>query len=50
MKVCQGEIYELYIDLNTRFKSNAFEAFTTLLNVKHDLDDEFEHGHITFGI
>jgi hypothetical protein len=36
MKVCQGEIYELYINLNTRFKFNVFEGNKILLNVKHD--------------
>jgi hypothetical protein len=36
MKVCQGEIYELYIELNTSFKSDVFEGYKVLLNVKHD--------------
>jgi len=35
-KVCEGEIYELYIDLNTRFKFDVFEGYKILLNVKHD--------------
>jgi hypothetical protein len=35
-KVCQGEIYELYIDLNTRLKSDAFESYNVLLATKHD--------------
>ncbi len=35
-KVCKGEIYELYIDLNTRFKFDAFEGYKALLVVKHD--------------
>jgi hypothetical protein len=26
IKVCQGEIFSLYTNLNTKFKSNAFEA------------------------
>jgi hypothetical protein len=36
MKVCQGEIYELYTYLNMRFKFDAFEGYKVLLNVKHD--------------
>jgi hypothetical protein len=36
MKVCQGEIYELYTDLNTRFKFDVFKGYKALLNVKHD--------------
>jgi hypothetical protein len=35
-KVCEGEIYELYSDLNTRFKFDAFEGCKILVNVKHD--------------
>jgi len=36
INVCPGEIYELYIDLNTKFKSDVFEGYKALLNVKHD--------------
>jgi len=36
IKVCPREIYELYTNLNTRFKSNVFEGYKDLLNVKHD--------------
>ncbi len=36
-KVCRGEIYELYMDLNIKFKSDAFEVYKSLLCVKHDL-------------
>jgi hypothetical protein len=35
-KVCQKEIYELFIYLNTRLKSNVFEGYKVLLNAKHD--------------
>jgi hypothetical protein len=35
-KICQGEIYELYTDLNTRFKFDAFEGYKVLLIFKHD--------------
>ncbi len=36
-KVCQGEIYELYMDLNMKFKFDAFEAYKSMLCAKHDL-------------
>jgi hypothetical protein len=36
IKVCKGEIYELYSYLNMRFKFDAFEGYKILLNVKHD--------------
>ncbi len=36
-KVCQGEIYELYMGLNMKFKFDAFEAYKSLLCAKHDL-------------
>jgi hypothetical protein len=53
-KVCQGEIYELYVNLNTRFKSNAFNVYKSLLCVKHEsivvFDDKFEHECGTFNI
>jgi hypothetical protein len=35
-KMCEGEIYELYIDLNTRFKFDAFEGYKVMLAIKHD--------------
>jgi hypothetical protein len=35
-KMCQGVIYELYMDLNTKFKFDAFEAYKSLLCAKHD--------------
>jgi hypothetical protein len=35
-KVCQGEIYELYTNLNTRLKFDAFEGYKALLVIKHD--------------
>ncbi len=35
-KVCQGEIYELYTNLNMKFKFDVFEGYKVLLNVKHD--------------
>ncbi len=35
-KVCQREIYELYTNLNTRLKFDAFEGYKALLVVKHD--------------
>jgi hypothetical protein len=34
-KLGEGEIYKLYIDLNTRFKFGAFEDYKVLLCVKH---------------
>ncbi len=34
--MCQGEIYELYKNLNMRFKFDVFEGYKVLLNVKHD--------------
>ncbi len=30
------EIYDLYINLNTRFKSDAFEFYKFLLRVRYD--------------
>ncbi len=36
IKVCQGEIFSLYIDLNTKFKSDASEAYKRLVGVKHE--------------
>ncbi len=36
-KACQGQIYELYMDLNMKFKFDAFEAYKSLLCAKHDL-------------
>jgi len=36
VKVCQGEIFSLYTDLNTKFKSNAFEAYKTLVGARHE--------------
>ncbi len=33
--MCEGEIYELYIDLNTRFKFGAFEDYKVVV-CKHD--------------
>jgi len=35
-KVCQGKIYELYVNLNTRFKFNALDVYKSLLCVKHE--------------
>ncbi len=35
-KVCQGEIYELYVNLNKGFKSNAFDVYKSLLCAKHE--------------
>ncbi len=34
--MCHGEIYELYTNLNMRFKFYVFEGYKVLLNVKHD--------------
>jgi len=31
-----GEIYDLYINLNMRFKSDAFESYKFLLHVRYD--------------
>jgi hypothetical protein len=39
-KVRQGEIYELYIDLNMPKYVNAFKAYKALLCAKHD------HSHV----
>ncbi len=35
-KVYEGEIYELYTNLNTRLKFDAFEGYNVLLDAKHD--------------
>jgi hypothetical protein len=35
-KICQKEIYELYINLNARFKFDAFDVYKSLLCVKHE--------------
>ncbi len=35
-KMCQNEIYELYLDLNTRFKFDAFDVYKSLLFAKHE--------------
>ncbi len=52
-----GEIYELYIDLNTRFKFDAFEGYKVTLVVKDDsiimhymINLNIQHRHKTFGI
>ncbi len=34
--MCQGEIYDLYTNLNMRFKFDVFEGYKVLLNVRHD--------------
>ncbi len=34
--MCQGEIFSSYINLNTKFKYDAFEAYKTLVGVKHE--------------
>ncbi len=34
--MCQGEIFFLYTNLNTKFKSNAFEAYKTLAGARHE--------------
>jgi len=36
VKVCKGEIFSLHIDFNTKFKSNAFEAYKTLGGARHE--------------
>ncbi len=36
VKVCQGEIFSLYTNLNTKFKSNAFEAYKALVGAMHE--------------
>jgi len=36
INVGQGEIFSLYTDLNTKFKSNAFEAYKTLVGARHE--------------
>jgi len=36
VKVCKGEIFSLYTDLNTKFKSNAFEAYKALVGARHE--------------
>ncbi len=36
IKVCQGETFSLHIDFNTKFKSNAFEAYKTLVGARHE--------------
>jgi hypothetical protein len=36
VKVCQGEIFSLYIALNTKFKSNAFEGYKALVDARHE--------------
>jgi hypothetical protein len=36
VKVCQGEIFSLHIDFNTKFKFNAFEAYKTLMGARHE--------------
>ncbi len=35
-KVCQGEIFELYIDRNMRYKFDAFASYKILLAFTHD--------------
>jgi hypothetical protein len=51
------EIFSLYIDLNTKFKSNAFEAYNTLVGVKHEsiimkwvMDLNINVEHLTFDV
>jgi hypothetical protein len=34
--MCEGEIYELYTNLHTRLKFDAFEVYKVLLCVKHE--------------
>jgi hypothetical protein len=43
-KVCQNKIFELYIDQNTRFKSNAFAGYIGFYTWFHNhmLDVKFE--------
>jgi len=36
IKVCKGEIFSLYTNLNTKFKSNAFEAYKAFVGARHE--------------
>jgi hypothetical protein len=35
-KICQRKIYELYIDLNIKFKFDAFNVYKSLLCAKYE--------------
>jgi hypothetical protein len=57
IKVCQWEIFSLYIDLNTKFKYDAFEAYNKLVGVKHEsiimkwvMDLNINVEHLTFDV
>jgi len=55
-KICQGNIYALYMDVNTKFKSYTFDGSkSSLLDVNmnqfyHALGDRFKHWCSTFDI
>jgi hypothetical protein len=34
--MCQVEIFSLHVNFNTEFKSNAFEAYKTLVGARHE--------------
>jgi len=36
IKVCKGEIFSLYTDINTKFKFDAFEAYKALVGARHE--------------
>ncbi len=36
VKLCQGEIFALYTNLNTKFKFDEFEAYKALVGARHE--------------
>jgi len=36
IKVCQGDVYSMYYDWTSKFTTNSFWAFKSLLELKHE--------------
>jgi hypothetical protein len=55
IKVCQGDVYNMYYDQTSKFTANSFWAFKSLLELKHEnihmcwiIDAKFGIPHLAF--
>ncbi len=55
IKVCQVDVYNMYSNQTSKFTTNSFWAFKSLLELKHEnihmcwiVDEKFEIPHLAF--